>query len=77
MIRFKIGQFIEENNLSRGGVAREAKVRPNVVYEMSNNETKRVELETLDKIMDALSRLLDRPVELHEIMEYVPNQDKK
>ncbi len=78
MIKFKLAEFIEINHvasnpdekLTRNMVAREAKVRPNVVYEMCDNVTKRVELKTLDKILSTLTRLTGKKISMADIVEY-------
>ncbi|MED1874163.1 helix-turn-helix transcriptional regulator [Brevibacillus agri] len=74
MIRFKLLDFIEENGITRGALAREAKVRPNAVYEMCDNKTKRVDLDTFDKILETLSNMTGRDVILADVLEYVPNK---
>jgi DNA-binding Xre family transcriptional regulator len=78
VFRFKLEEFLEENKLAgsedekitKNMIAREAKVRPNVVYEMAENQTKRIELKTLDKIMATLCVLTGREVRIEEILEY-------
>lgn len=75
MIKFKLDRLLEENNITRNALAREAKIRPNVVYEMCNNETKRIELKTLDKILETLNRMTNRPINVSDIIEYVPDDD--
>lgn len=75
MIKFKLDRLLEENNITRNALAREAKIRPNVVYEMCNNETKRIELKTLDKILETLNRMTNKPINVSDIIEYVPDDD--
>ncbi|WP_035289975.1 helix-turn-helix domain-containing protein [Brevibacillus thermoruber] len=74
MIRFKLLGFIEEHGITRGALAREAKVRPNAVYEMCDNKTKRIDLDTFDKILETLNEMTGREVTLQDILEYIPNK---
>jgi len=85
MITFKIEALLEQLNegksekekITKGAIAREAKVRPNVLYEMSENKTKRVEIETLNKIMAAINRISDKKVDICDVIEYIPDTDKE
>lgn len=68
--RFKLNQIIEEQGITRNALAREAKVRPNLIYEMCNNETKRIELDNFEKILLALFQMTGHKFEVNDIVEY-------
>lgn len=83
MIIFKIEALLEKLNegkpekekITKGAIAREAKVRPNVLYEMGENKTKRIEIETLNKIMSAINRIAGKRVEISDVIEYIPDKE--
>ncbi|OMF73613.1 XRE family transcriptional regulator [Paenibacillus peoriae] len=72
---FKLGDILEELDISRNKLAVEAKIRPATVIDMVNG--KRLELETLVHILDALNRFarqrrFTRAITLADIIEYIP-----
>ncbi|WP_431086283.1 helix-turn-helix domain-containing protein [Paenibacillus sp. 8b26] len=74
---FKLGDILEELDISRNKLAVEAKIRPATVIDMVNGKTKRLELETLVHILDALNRFarqrrFTRTITLADIVEYIP-----
>jgi DNA-binding Xre family transcriptional regulator len=74
---FKLGDILEELDISRNKLAVEAKIRPATVIDMVNGKTKRLELETLVHILDALNRIahqrrFSRTITLADIIEYIP-----
>ncbi|MCP3808034.1 helix-turn-helix transcriptional regulator [Paenibacillus sp. Lou8.1] len=73
---FKLGDILEELDISRNKLAVEAKIRPATVIDMVNGKTKRLELETLVHILDALNRIayqrrFSRTITLADIIEYI------
>ncbi|KIV55272.1 hypothetical protein AM501_06615 [Aneurinibacillus migulanus] len=77
MFQFKLARVLEENKITRSMLAREAKVRPNVVYEMCDNKTQRIELKTLDKLINTLNQLTGKTISIAEIIEHIPEKDKE
>lgn len=75
MIRFKSAKVLEDNDITRNALAREAKVRPNAVYEMCDNQTKLVDLQTLDKLIETLREMSGKEIFLSDVLEYVPNKN--
>jgi DNA-binding Xre family transcriptional regulator len=72
LIKLKLGELIAENEgkVTPNALAREAKVRPNGVYEMCKGETKRVDLATLDKLISTLEKMIGRDIDISEVIEY-------
>lgn len=68
--RFKLNKILDEQNITRNALAREAKVRPNLIYEMYNNETKRIELDNFEKILLALFQMTGHKFEVNDLIEY-------
>ncbi|MFD2702767.1 helix-turn-helix domain-containing protein [Paenibacillus shunpengii] len=67
---FKLNQIIEEQSITRNALAREAKVRPNLIYEMCDNNTKRIELGNFEKILLALFHMTGHKYEVKDLIEY-------
>ncbi|ALP37154.1 control protein [Paenibacillus sp. IHB B 3084] len=77
---FKLGDILEELDITRNRLAVEAKIRPATVIDMVNGKTKRLELETLVHILDALNkfarqRRFTRTISLADIVEYIPEDE--
>ncbi|KJD45512.1 MAG: helix-turn-helix domain-containing protein [Bacillota bacterium] len=77
---FKLGDILEELDITRNRLAVEAKIRPATVIDMVNGKTKRLELETLVHILDALNkfarqRRFTRTITLADIVEYIPEDE--
>jgi len=76
-IVFKLDSLLDDIGVSKNALAREAKVRPNLIYELCDNKTKRIEIETFNKLLAALAQLAGRNVLLSEIIEYIPNENEE
>lgn len=76
-IVFKLAEVLEECGITKNALAREAKVRPNLVYELCDNKTKRIEIETFDKLMRTLNEISGRKITIDRVIEYVPNREEK
>ena len=68
---FKLEQVLNENNITKNALAREAKVRPNLIYEICDNKTRRIELENFDKIIKTLTEMTGKKIQVHDLIEYV------
>lgn len=77
MIKLKLGEIIEANKVTPNALAREAKVRPNGVYEMCKGETKRIDLATLNILISTLERMIGRDIKIDEVIEYVNDKDRQ
>lgn len=76
-IHIKLGETIDAANVSRNALAREAKVRPNLIYDLCDGKTKRVDLNTLSIIIDTLRAMTGKDYRLMDVMEYIPEDNKK
>lgn len=70
MITFNLGKILKENNISQTKFSHLAKVRPNTVNDMCNGITRRVELETLNNILNAVNEISDRPLDIADLITY-------
>lgn len=76
-IHIKLGETIDAANVSRNALAREAKVRPNLIYDLCDGKTKRVDLNTLSIIIDTLRAMTGKDYRLMDVMEYIPEDNKE
>ncbi|PJN64554.1 hypothetical protein PAEAM_06400 [Paenibacillus sp. GM1FR] len=76
-IQIKLGETIDAANVSRNALAREAKVRPNLIYDLCDGKTKRVDLNTLSIIIDTLRAMTGKDYSLMDVMEYIPEDNKE
>jgi DNA-binding Xre family transcriptional regulator len=78
-IMIKLNELLEatkeEKEVTKNALAREAKVRPNLIYDLCDGKTKRIELDTLSTIIDTLQVLTGKSYTISDILEYV--SDKK
>lgn len=75
-IKLKLEETLNDAGVTRNALAREAKVRPNLIYDMCDGKTKRIDLETLGTIIDTLNAMTGRDYTLTDIMEYIPTADR-
>ncbi|MDU2239381.1 MAG: helix-turn-helix transcriptional regulator [Paenibacillus sp.] len=75
-IKLKLEETLSGAGITKNALAREAKVRPNLIYDMCEGKTKRIDLETLGTILDTLNTMTGRSFTLNDIMEYIPAADR-
>ncbi|WP_431086281.1 helix-turn-helix domain-containing protein [Paenibacillus sp. 8b26] len=76
-ITFKLEELLQEIGITKNALAREAKIRPNTIYEMCSNTTKRIEFKTFNTVMETLIRLSGRQLTLHDVLEYTPEDEAR
>ncbi|MBS2773019.1 helix-turn-helix transcriptional regulator [Anoxybacillus rupiensis] len=76
MIYFKLDALLKQLNYSRNRFSQLSGVRPNTINDMCNGNTKRLELETLNAILEALNRISQRPIDISDLIEF-KKEDKK
>lgn len=57
MIKFKLKEILEKEGLSQNRFSKMCDVRPNTINNICNNNLKRLELCTLEKILKALKKM--------------------
>ncbi|MEC1560432.1 helix-turn-helix domain-containing protein [Bacillus haynesii] len=55
--RFNLNDILEELGITKNKLAVEAKVRPATIGDLCEGKTKRLELETIEKILNVLNDL--------------------
>ncbi|WP_293199720.1 MULTISPECIES: helix-turn-helix transcriptional regulator [unclassified Paenibacillus] len=76
-IQIKLGETIDAAKVSRNALAREAKVRPNLIYDLCDGKTKRVDLSTLSIIIDTLRVMTGKDYTLTDVIEYIPEDNEE
>ncbi|KQN97600.1 helix-turn-helix domain-containing protein [Paenibacillus sp. Leaf72] len=69
-IKIKLEETLNIHNITKNALAREAKVRPNFIYEMCEGKTKRIDLDTLSKIIETLTQMTGTEHTLQDVLEY-------
>lgn len=76
-IRIKLDETLIEAKVTKNALAREAKVRPNLIYDMCEGKTRRLDLDTLSNIIDTLNRISGHTYTLIDVLEYKPDETEK
>lgn len=56
MIIFHLEELLEKENISQNKFARITGIRPNTINDIVNNKVQRIELRTLTKILNVITR---------------------
>lgn len=76
-IRFKLAELIEEHKnagVTKNALAREAKVRPNLVYELCSGKTRRIDIETLNTLLNTLNDMTGKQFLIQDVLQYLPDK---
>jgi len=68
-IVFNLGKTLDDLKITKNKLAVESKVRPATIAQLVNGESRRIELDTLTNILDALNRF-DPNIGIKNIIEY-------
>ncbi|MBF6593584.1 MAG: helix-turn-helix transcriptional regulator [Thermaceae bacterium] len=66
---FKLEPLLRQHRTNPLALAEASGLSKTTVYNIVNNKTKAIELQTLDKLMAGLEKLLGRPVTYNEVFE--------
>ncbi|ETT41602.1 hypothetical protein C162_26055 [Paenibacillus sp. FSL R7-269] len=67
-VKIVLNETLEKAGITRNALAREARVRPNLIYDMCDGKTRRIELETLNTLISTLTAMTGRPHFLADIL---------
>lgn len=76
MIEFKLEQLLIELNMTKNKFAVLSKVRPNTIIDMCNGTTRRLELDTLDGILQCLNSVSDKKITICDLLEYKESKNE-
>lgn len=69
-VRWKLRDFLEQNNLTTYALVRASDLAPNTVYSLARGATKHVRLDTIAGVLGGLRRLTGHEVGLSDILEH-------
>ena len=77
---FGLETVLEEIDETRNSIAVESKVRPATVHDLFNGSTKRIELPTIQRILDAINEIarkkgITKTYTLNDIIGYTYEKD--
>lgn len=75
--QFKLEFLLRQHRTNPLALAEASGLSKTTVYNIVNNKAKAIELQTLDKLMAGLERLLGRPVRFDEILEKRPTSKQE
>lgn len=73
MIKFFLHEVLQELNISQTKFAKHANIRPNTINDLCNNRTKRIEVETLNRIMETIYILSKSSYSINDIIRHFPD----
>lgn len=76
MIRLTLENVLNENGITKNALAREAKIRPNAIYELCDNQTKRLDLSTFNKVLETLREMSGKDIQLFDVLKYIPDKEE-
>jgi DNA-binding Xre family transcriptional regulator len=71
MIRLNINSYLEQQNITAYRLIKESGLAPNTVYTLARTPAKRIDLDTLESIVKALTRLTGKPVTPNDLLEVI------
>lgn len=71
MIKIHLSRLLGEKRISQAELSRQTGIRPSTISDMYNEIVERVNLDYLDRICEYLN------CSLSDLMEYIPNKQKK
>ncbi|WP_366292884.1 helix-turn-helix domain-containing protein [Paenibacillus sp. AN1007] len=74
-IKIVLGHTLDAANITKNALAREAKVRPNLIYDLCEGKTKRLDLDTLNNIINTLRPMTGNDYSLTDVLVY-ESEDK-
>ena len=78
-IEITLDKILDELYITKNKLAVEAKLRPNLISELTDGKTKAIKLETLLKIMDTLNIISAEQgkgfIDVKDIIAYIPDDN--
>ena len=75
MIRWRLKNYLEANDLSVYRLVQTVEVSPTTVYALARGTHKRVSLEVLDKVLAGLEQLTGKPATLADLLVREPDPE--
>lgn len=74
-IKYTLAETLAKHNLQQKELARESKTHKNIISQLCRNEVIRVNLDMLNRIIQALTRLTGKNHTLKDVMIYVRDRE--
>lgn len=71
MIKLKLSELLGKHKMNQKTLAKLTNIRPATISKMYYEESKRIEINQLDRLCSAFH------CEISELLEYIPNEDTK
>lgn len=69
-VRWKLKDYLEQNDLSTYALVRASKLAPNTVYSLARGSTRHVRLDTIAGVLGGLRELTGHEVTLGDVLEH-------
>ena len=69
-VKIVLDETLKKAGITRNALAREARVRPNLIYDMCEGKTRRLDLATLDTLIATLTAMTGRECTLADVIVY-------
>ena len=79
-VRWRLADFLDERGISTYALIQAiGSTRMNTIYRLTRrgHEPSRVDLHTLATVLDGLTKLTGKPVDISEVLEYVPAEKNR
>jgi DNA-binding Xre family transcriptional regulator len=76
MVRWRLRKYLDEHGVSAYALTKATALAPNTVYALARGDQRRVDLEVLDKVITGLEQLTGRRVELTDLLEREPLEER-
>lgn len=76
LITFNLDRVLNDLNMSRHYFSQCSGIRPNTINDMCNNNTKRIEIKTLNAILTCLNNLSEKEINIADVMTYVNDKEE-
>lgn len=75
MVRWKLKDLLDGNDITRYRLSKESGVAMNTIRDLYAGQTMRPDLEVMNRVLNALTQLLGRPVTFDDLLEHVEDAE--
>jgi DNA-binding Xre family transcriptional regulator len=80
--QFNLEKVLSELEITKNYLSRESKIRPATILDLASGETKRLELPTIEKILDCLNQTakekdLNKTYTIDDLVQYEYSKDSE
>lgn len=77
MVKVQLREYLDSHGVSAYALTKQAALAPNTVYTLARGDTKRLDLEVLAEVMNALEQLTGEPVTFNDLLERQEIKDEQ